>query len=68
MSDRLEFLEARFDRLTRSDAKNQDQQLVLLTKQEEITVWFAHTSKPQISARAILSDLFKFAVSKSPTS
>ena len=46
VSDRLELLEARFDRLTSSDAKNQDQQLMLLTKQGEITVWFALTSKP----------------------
>ncbi|MEH2012404.1 hypothetical protein [Nostoc sp.] len=46
VSDRLELLEARFDRLTSSDAKNQDQQLTLLTKQGEITVWFAPTSKP----------------------
>ncbi|MEH2395553.1 MAG: hypothetical protein V7K21_29170 [Nostoc sp.] len=38
VSDRLEFLEARFDRLNSSDAKNQDQQLMLLTKQGEITV------------------------------
>ncbi|WP_375470096.1 hypothetical protein [uncultured Nostoc sp.] len=46
VSDRLELLEARFDRLTSSDAKNQDQQLMLLTKQGEITVWFAPISKP----------------------
>lgn len=46
VSDRLELLEARFDRLTSSDAKNQDQQLMLLTKQGEITVWFAPTFKP----------------------
>ncbi|MEH1892924.1 MAG: hypothetical protein V7K92_26930 [Nostoc sp.] len=46
MSDRLELLEARFDRLTSSDAKNQDQELMLLTKQGKITVWFAHSYKP----------------------